>query len=111
MKIENLPIKIKKAALANQVAQGYAKNENQYLQGAFIWGLSKEPHDFWQHVDRGKFEKAYEICPHLRPDAVIAELRGELLGFLFYLNEGGLINNHDFDYQFQVDKYIKNKGK
>lgn len=30
-----------------------------------------------------------------------------LVGFLFYLNEKDLINNHDFDYQKQTKKYIK----
>lgn len=31
-----------------------------------------------------------------------------LIDFLIYLNEKGLINNYDFDYEKEAKKYIKN---
>lgn len=34
-----------------------------------------------------------------------------LLDFLFFLNNKELINNHDFDYEKQVKKYMKNIDK
>ena len=34
-----------------------------------------------------------------------------LLEFLFYLNEKGLINNHDFDYEKEVAEFIKQSKK
>jgi len=34
-----------------------------------------------------------------------------LAEFLLYLNNKGLINNYDFDYQKQAKKYIKAKKK
>lgn len=30
-----------------------------------------------------------------------------LLNFLFYLNDKGLINNHDFEYEKEIKKYLK----
>jgi len=37
-------------------------------------------------------------------------MKKELMDFLFYLNDKELINNHDFDYEKEVDKYL-NKNK
>ncbi len=34
-----------------------------------------------------------------------------LIEFLLYLNEKGLINNHDFDYEKQAKKFLKFKNK
>jgi hypothetical protein len=31
----------------------------------------------------------------------------KLVDFLLYLNEKGLINNHDFDYEKESKKYLK----
>lgn len=31
----------------------------------------------------------------------------QLIDFLLYLNDKGLINNHDFDYEKEAKKYIK----
>jgi len=31
----------------------------------------------------------------------------QFVNFLFHLNEKGLINNHDFDYEKEAKKYIK----
>ena len=37
-------------------------------------------------------------------------MKKELMDFLFYLNDKGLINNYDFDYEKEIDKYL-NKDK
>jgi hypothetical protein len=127
MKIKDLPDNIKQAALENQFHAGNTPNEDLFLSfievdGNFDWNSTPEGYHFWNLIYSNCFEAAYEICPHLRPDDVndidvvntlghelkITELKDELLSFLFYLNDEGLINNHDFDYQVQVDKYIKN---
>ncbi len=35
----------------------------------------------------------------------------QLVDFLVYLNDCGLINNHDFDYEKEAKKYIKKLSK
>jgi hypothetical protein len=41
----------------------------------------------------------------------IVNLKEELLKFQFYLHEKGLINNHDWDYMAEINKYLKKKSR
>jgi hypothetical protein len=34
------------------------------------------------------------------------ELDDTLMGFLFFLNSEGLINNYDFDYEKEINKFL-----
>jgi len=40
-------------------------------------------------------------------DKTKPSLKELLIGFLLYLNQKKLINNHDFDYEAEAKKYIK----
>jgi len=41
-----------------------------------------------------------------KPD--VSSRSGQLVNFLVYLNDKKLINNHDFDYESEVKKYLQN---
>jgi hypothetical protein len=44
-------------------------------------------------------------------DKTKPSLKELLIGFLLYLNQKKLINNHDFDYEAEAKKYILNVGR
>lgn len=46
-------------------------------------------------------------------DVVLKEVIGQsekLVDFLLHLNDKGLINDHDFDYEKEAKEYLKKKG-
>jgi hypothetical protein len=77
-----------------------------------------ELHNKWRRDNDGKYEMAEPKELGKAIDLVVSEFknwhlqrvsqRSELLiDFLIHLNDKGLINNHDFDYEKEAKKYYK----
>lgn len=69
-------------------------------------------HNQWRRSSQIQQEHPTKIG--IAIDLIIIELEKnnnleeQLINFLIYLNNKGLINNHDFDYENEIKKYLKN---
>lgn len=63
---------------------------------------------YYNRFDMIRFAEAYhrnEVKKSNIPD--VSQRSELLLDFLIHLNNKGLINNHDFDYEKEAKKYVK----
>jgi hypothetical protein len=47
------------------------------------------------------------ILENIEENSDSPELADILMDFLLYLNNKELINNHDFDYEYEINKFLK----
>lgn len=59
----------------------------------------------WQHE---LLEIVISVAQTKLHNPDVSSRSGQLVNFLVYLNDKKLINNHDFDYESEVKKYLQN---
>ena len=82
------------------------------IKGFYFFNIEDEKHYLITHDTELRKNIYREIKPEtlmLNNDTEVPKLPDFLIEFLLFLNEKGLINNHDFDYEKESLKYLNKK--